>query len=152
MIFVFRILINTSGSGKTRLLLEGLCRQWGFYFVAKPNSTGIGSHDLWQIVSDFSIVHNYREEEAAHEKNPKNTAAIKHMQATAKRGFAQLLLARFLLLNLLIVEAQQVQGGLNENHRRLWILLQAQPVSVFGTDFTVDVFTECARQLRIRVA
>ena len=36
---------------ETRLLVEGLCRQWGFYFVAQPDITGIGSDDLW-LMSD----------------------------------------------------------------------------------------------------
>jgi hypothetical protein len=147
--FLFRVLINTSGSGKTRLLLEGLCRRWGFYFVAKPDSAGTGSRDLWQIISEFDNLQDYTRARIKQEENPKTTAAIKHMQETAKRGFAQLLLARFLLLNLLVREAKNVRGGLKEKvHRRLWVLLQAQPVSVFGKDFDFDVFTEFARLLR----
>ncbi|PVG00052.1 hypothetical protein CPB86DRAFT_813541 [Serendipita vermifera] len=40
------LLIASSGSGKTRLLLEGLCNSWGFYFTALRDSEGIGSLDL----------------------------------------------------------------------------------------------------------
>ena len=65
------------------------------------------------------------------------------MQAVAERCFAQLLLARFLLLNLLIEDARKAPGGLHEkNHRRLWVLLQAQPTRVF--DSTKDIFTSLA--------
>ncbi|KAJ7655412.1 hypothetical protein B0H17DRAFT_956478, partial [Mycena rosella] len=37
---------NTSGSGKTRLLFEGLCHEWGFYFASKRDSSGLGWYDL----------------------------------------------------------------------------------------------------------
>ena len=38
----FRILCNTSDYGKTRLLFEGLCQRWGFYFVRAQGPDGIG--------------------------------------------------------------------------------------------------------------
>ncbi|KAI3621037.1 hypothetical protein WG66_013378 [Moniliophthora roreri] len=39
-------LLNTSGSGKTRLLFEGLCDNWGLYFTSHLDSGSLGSSDL----------------------------------------------------------------------------------------------------------
>ena len=43
---------NTSGAGKTRLLLEGLSQRWGFYFVIARGSDGIGAPDLEAAIED----------------------------------------------------------------------------------------------------
>ena len=86
--------------------------------------------------------------------NKKNDAgllgpqAIEHIRQVTRRRLAQLLLARFLLLELLVQETRDLQGGLRQKeHRRLWVLLQVQP-SLFGTDFEVDVFTDLTEVLR----
>ncbi|THH10541.1 hypothetical protein EW145_g1243 [Phellinidium pouzarii] len=42
-----RFLANVSGSGMTRLLIEGLNKNWGFYFTSVQNSvTPLGSRDI----------------------------------------------------------------------------------------------------------
>ncbi|KAL0574349.1 hypothetical protein V5O48_007611 [Marasmius crinis-equi] len=43
-------LLNTSGTGKTRLLFEGLSKNWGLYFTASVDSTGLGMVDLNAII------------------------------------------------------------------------------------------------------
>jgi hypothetical protein len=79
-------------------------------------------------------------------KNMKEAhAAIDHMRRVAERRLAQLLLARFLLLSLLVEEAQNLPGGLQQKeHRRLWVLLQAYP-KIFNE---VDIFTKLTELLR----
>lgn len=75
--------------------------------------------------------------------------AIKHMHETAEHRLAQMLLARFLLLKLLVTETQAVNNSLpTDAHRRLWVLLQAQPSVVFDRGFESDVFTQLSRLLR----
>ncbi|KAF9003055.1 hypothetical protein BDQ17DRAFT_1425576 [Cyathus striatus] len=44
-------LINTSGSGKTRLLLTGLCAHWGIYLTSQIDTSHIGSADLQNALS-----------------------------------------------------------------------------------------------------
>jgi hypothetical protein len=79
----------------------------------------------------------------------KPSASVEHIRETARRGLSQLLLARFLLLNVLVEEVRQVPQPLPwAQYRRLWVLLQAQPSVVFGTNFTEDVFVEFAQLLR----
>ncbi|KAL5514188.1 hypothetical protein ACEPAG_2276 [Sanghuangporus baumii] len=47
-----RFLVNTSGSGKTRLLFEGLTRHWGSYFTTIVDSLNhdLGSEDISQAI------------------------------------------------------------------------------------------------------
>ena len=73
---------------------------------------------------------------------------VKHIRDVARGRLAQLLLARFLLLGLLIEEVGKLKRGLQQKeHRRLWVLLQVQP-KIFGMDFKDDVFTDLTRLLR----
>jgi hypothetical protein len=109
--FFARLLLNTSGSGKTRLLLDGLCHRWGFYFVADENE--VGSEDFRAVIGDFK---NYRDHERATEMNKGNLEtpeSIRHVQETASRGLSQLLLSRFLLLELLLEEFEQAKRTLS---------------------------------------
>lgn len=74
--------------------------------------------------------------------------AVEHIRQVAKGRLSQLLLARFLLLDLLIQEAGNLEGGLQQKeHRRLWALLQVQP-RILGSRFVVDVFTDLTQLLR----
>ena len=105
---LFRLLINASGSGKSRILLEGLCRHWGFYFVVTGSSI-VGSSDFYATFSTINL---------------KSTDAFSY---PTERRLLQLLLARLLLLNLFIEVANCSRTGLQQKeHRRLWTLLQVQ--------------------------
>jgi hypothetical protein len=53
-----RILINTPGSGNTKLLLELLCVSWGMYFVCMPFE--LGSNDLHMaMTTKLESLHGY---------------------------------------------------------------------------------------------
>jgi hypothetical protein len=69
------------------------------------------------------------------------------MQTVATRRFLQLLLARFLLLNLLIEEAKASGGLCVKEHRRLWVYLQFRPKD-FYQHTREDPFLQVARKLR----
>ncbi|KAJ3860349.1 hypothetical protein EV359DRAFT_49259 [Lentinula novae-zelandiae] len=47
-----KIYVNTSGSGKTRTVLEHLCSTWGFYFTCDPDPH-VGSKDIASAFSDI---------------------------------------------------------------------------------------------------
>jgi hypothetical protein len=135
------VLINTPGSRKTRLILNGLCHHWGFYFVTEPDGSGIGSCDFLEaMLLDMSFDYN-----RAKSQKMKNKAAMDHMKQKANHCLLQLLLARFILLKLFIQEARRIPGGLEvKNHRRAWVLLQVQPPNVFGE----DIFESLTQLLR----
>src|SRR5260221_3019736 len=76
----------------------------------------------------------------------KTRESIRHTQATAGRGLNQLLLSRFLLLELLVEEVERNGRQVSSlQNRRLWVLLQAQPRQIFGA----DLFLELAQLLRL---
>jgi len=138
-----QVLLNTSGSGKTRLLLDGLCHRWGFYFAADTKE--IGSEDFRTIIDEFKKYQDFERAKWMNETQLKTRESILHTQATAGRGLNQLLLSRFLLLELLVEEVQQNRRQVSSlAYRRLWVLLQARPRQIFGA----DLFLELARLLR----
>jgi hypothetical protein len=143
----FSLLIDTSGAGKTRLLLDGLCQRWGFYFVGQTETSGIGSRDLSTFISELDTAKGYQQANEARKENPENHQAFGHMQNAVTRRILQLLLARFLILNLLIEEAKKSGGVRQKEHRRLWVLLQVLP-NQFSDDLQEDLFLTVARVLR----
>lgn len=71
---------------------------------------------------------------------PNSPHAFSHMKETTKRRLLQLFLARILILNFLIEEAQRSPAGFQQKeHRRLWTLLQVQPNIIEGS-FHGDIF------------
>jgi hypothetical protein len=98
------MLFNARGSGKTRLILDGLCHHWGFYFTASRDGAGIGSGDVWTTMQQV--------DDSLHYGFAKRT----NSDAMKQRAHH---LARFILLKLLIQEARKLPGGLHvKNHRR----------------------------------
>jgi hypothetical protein len=130
------VLTNTSGSGKTRLILDGLCRHWGFYFVANQGPDGIGSRDFSTIM-DMDNSAGYK---LAQSQKMTNSDAMQHMKEKAHHRLRQLLLARFILLKLFVEVARSNGGNLHEkNYRRAWVLLQILPMQIFDEDIFVTM-------------
>ena len=124
-------LANTSGSGKTRLLLDGLCRNWGFYFVAMPDAAGVGSRTFFNLMKnldrslDYDVARTF----------PDDPDSWCRISKKAYHRLVQLLLARFLLLDLFIEEAKNLTDGLHqEKHLRAWVLLQEHPTNVLSQE------------------
>ena len=122
------------------MILDGLCRHWGFYFVANKGPSGIGSQDFLAAM-DMDNAMGYK---LAQTKKMVNREAMRHMKEKAHHRLRQLLLARFILLKMFVDAAQKVTGGLNKNHQRAWVILQILPVETFG----VDIFEELTKTLQ----
>ncbi|KAJ7906187.1 hypothetical protein B0H13DRAFT_2021502 [Mycena leptocephala] len=106
-------LVNTSGSGKTRLSLEGLCQHWGFYFTMALDANDLGSGDS-------------------------NAMAVARNVEIAEKRLGQLLLSRLLLFHMYseIIRSH----GFAEDHKRKWLLFQLRP-HLMG-DPSYDIFAE----------
>src|ERR1700733_12936711 len=114
---------NTSGSGKTRRMLEGLARYWGFYFVAIPDINGVGVRDLRDAldnvtqysewVSDLNLI-KYEERAAQQEVN--RWIVSKHLR--------RVLAARVIVFELFLQLAMEAHGSLQEKHKRIWLFFQ----------------------------
>ncbi|KAF9068476.1 hypothetical protein BDP27DRAFT_1327095 [Rhodocollybia butyracea] len=121
-------LVNSSGTGKTRLLYEGLCKHWGLFFTAVIDSYGLGSTDVYGAVKDLR-------------DNPMFTpvlmgdAAVYISEASstnhkiARRIFGETLLARLLVFKLFV--DLMARGEIEEIHKTRWFLAQIQPL-LFG--------------------
>ena len=121
------IFINTSGSGKTRLLLEGLCQHWGFYYTSHVDSGFLGSVDLQ------SAIQSIPEDEKFCCHLPPSTSSVSN-DKIAGRIFKRVFLARLLIFHLFI-EAMKANtspdNGFTEgnfiDYRRKWVHFQLQP-------------------------
>jgi hypothetical protein len=142
------IFINTSGSGKTRLLLEGLCQHWGLYFTSYVDSSFLGSFDLQKAI-DSTIRHDRLFRRILPPAtSPKYLPRLQYNEKLAERVFKRVFLARVLIFHL-FVEAMKENissdSGLTEcDFRRGWLLLQLQP-SVFIK--ISDPFRDLSRKL-----
>ncbi|KAJ6487587.1 hypothetical protein C8R45DRAFT_929848 [Mycena sanguinolenta] len=93
------VMVNTSGSGKTRLTFEGRCHNWGFYFVTRP---------LWE-----------------RDLGARDMGAQIHWQdnhSHAERRLGQAFPARLLIFCMFLGIAKE--GGLAEIAKMKWLILQ----------------------------
>ncbi|KAK6997438.1 hypothetical protein R3P38DRAFT_3219452 [Favolaschia claudopus] len=117
-------LVNASGSGKTRLTLEGLCQDWGLYLVGAIDSNGIGSADLRWVLEVLIPREGYgfTTEVSSHPHAISKNLDITH------RCLRKLLLCRLLVFSIFAEHVHSV--GLKPEHKKLWLLIQALPRSL----------------------
>jgi hypothetical protein len=127
-----RYVCNTSGSGKTRILLEGLHNNWGFYFTALNKPDGVGSSDLGLVVDQLKPRLQILPSLEANAIEEKNSEA-------ALRAFYGVLLIRVVIFHAFLLSAQQQPGGITESTKRAWLLLQLSPYVFFQTDKFFDL-------------
>ncbi|KAJ7746507.1 hypothetical protein DFH07DRAFT_776401 [Mycena maculata] len=119
-------LVNTSGSGKTRLMLEGLCLFWGFYFASVVDSEFVGSYDVYNAITRTipespGFVVNLSTTGIAEQ-----VLAIDRNRRIATQRFSEILLARMIILQLFI-EVIRDRTDIVEP-KKLWLLIQLHPL------------------------
>ncbi|KAK7048013.1 hypothetical protein R3P38DRAFT_3174278 [Favolaschia claudopus] len=136
-------LVNTSGSGKTRLAFEGLCQHWGFYLVGAIDLNQMGSCDLPDVLGSyiksdregfFVAVSSFRED------------TVKNLRIT-QGCLRKLLLCRLLVFSIFAEHIHAV--GIKPEHKKLWLLLQSLPETLKCG--RVDIFSDLV-QLANRMA
>ncbi|KAI5891718.1 uncharacterized protein SCHCODRAFT_02629875 [Schizophyllum commune H4-8] len=112
------IFINSSGSGKTRLLLEGLCRHWGVYMTCAVDPSGVGCADFPYTLS------------VGLQKKPyfKGLGELRERDITrncyiAQDVFAVPFLSRLLLLSRFLEAVPTAERNTDETRKR-WLHLQ----------------------------
>ncbi|KAJ6470239.1 hypothetical protein C8R47DRAFT_1054920 [Mycena vitilis] len=121
-----KFLVNTSGSGKTRLMLEGLCLYWGFYFASAVDSNRVGSFDVQNAIESY--VPDSQGFTEALPDTAGHTAymlALENNRRIAARRFTEILLARLVIFQLFI-EVIKTRLDILEP-KKLWLLLQLYP-------------------------
>ncbi|KAG5652567.1 hypothetical protein H0H81_004576 [Sphagnurus paluster] len=144
-----KFLVNTSGSGKTRLLLEGLCDNWGFYFTSLVDSSLLGSSDVQNSIRSYIPDSPGFKSTLPTMGSPQYESALTRNRLNAHRTFSRLFLARLLVFDLFI----DVMVELNDCHETLqasvykqrWLLLQLQPSLLHAQIW--DVFDDLVGKL-----
>ena len=125
---ILRILCNTSGSRKTRLLFEGLCQHWGFYFVAKRDSDGIGAQDLEGMINRMASSPGWVNNIFTDPRPEKVLFTNGNNERIASNRISKVLLARWTVFQLFIDVAKELNGGvLYDDIRTRWLLFQILP-------------------------
>ncbi|KAL1729151.1 hypothetical protein EV714DRAFT_213520 [Schizophyllum commune] len=125
------VLINSSGSGKTRLLLEGLCQRWGVYMTCSVESSGVGGSDASYALSiELQTDEYFKPDVRLGEQEIENNRFV------AKNMFSMLLLSRLLLLHRFLQAVPASARNTNET-RQKWLYLHVLPESV-GCDASLS--------------
>ncbi|KAK1235309.1 hypothetical protein PQX77_001467 [Marasmius sp. AFHP31] len=152
------LIVNTSGSGKTRSLLEAMAQNWGFYFICRdPRHDGLGSSDMFEVFDrlfkedpQFRPNHFYSFNEKAlpHEEEQ----VLANNVGVARRLFIPVLLARLILfrqfIELMVSHMSTSAAGpsLCGPYYLRWLYLQLHP-SILDIP-RVDVFSHTAETIR----
>ncbi|KAG6894687.1 hypothetical protein C0993_010991, partial [Termitomyces sp. T159_Od127] len=117
------VLFNTSGAGKTRLVLEGLCKEWGFYFTCQRDISECGSADLDRVLDPAS--HGYLRACGLIEHPDNDETMIKNNETLAERCFMAVIVARILVFQCLLAAygAQEKSATIAEL-KRIWLFVQ----------------------------
>jgi len=128
-------LFAVSGSGKTRLALEGLCLNWGFYISCGTDPQKVGSCDFHLATDLIKSRNNW---DGASGSDPNNTKSVN----VANHTFMMLICARIFVLKQLL---QNLPSGANGTQaRKRWVLIQALPPFNNAQD---DIFSAVLRSL-----
>ncbi|KAL1661042.1 hypothetical protein GGF50DRAFT_129806 [Schizophyllum commune] len=118
------LFINSSGSGKTRLLFEGLCRHWGLYMTCAVDTSGVGCYDVSYAMSIGLLNHWRFEGEGELDED-----TISRNRCIAEKVFPVLLLSRLFLLCRFLEAVPAAERDTNETRKR-WLYLQVFPQSL----------------------
>ncbi|KAL1686990.1 hypothetical protein GGG16DRAFT_63130 [Schizophyllum commune] len=136
------MLMNALGTGKTRLLFEGLCEHWGLYIACTIKNAGLGSCDLTgglkQVTLSASTSKALSGASSAEE-------ADDHAEAT--RDLAdRIMLARLTIFKLFLESLPELKDI--RTCRRRWLLLQLSSIHLSAP----DLFANLVDQLDTRHA
>lgn len=119
--------MNTSGSGKTRLLYEGLCQHWGLYLTCVRDSSCLGD-DTWSLLLQDCIP--YRRGFVDHLPSSDSLAypgiLAENMRIT-ERAVKSVLLGFLLVLRSFLRIICDSGVPLTDDHKKLWLTLQLYP-------------------------
>ena len=124
---------NTSGSGKTRRILEGLTKFWGFYFVAALDHNFVGVHDLQVALRHVGRYEEWTDDLRFIEGQGRGEGNKSNIRISNK-AIRKVLAARVVVFKLFLQLAQKRDGKLLRDHQRIWLLFQlSSPLPGFET-------------------
>lgn len=140
-----RCIANTSGSGKTRRILESLTVYWGFYFVATPDGNGVGIRDLQYTLEGLTLNADWEDDLDIDDKDRagrRRKSATNHRIAT--RAFRKVLAARIVAFELFLEAVIEVDKKLESKHKHYWLLFQLNLQAEFKNRHpVVQIMKDC---------
>ncbi|KAL5514187.1 hypothetical protein ACEPAG_2275 [Sanghuangporus baumii] len=130
-------LVNTSGSGKTRLLFEGLTRHWGFYFTTVVNDENycLGSVDMMKMIENLIPRSRHFTDNPASLDIKYQDTAFSRNHDIAERHVYQVLRARILIFEHFLKVAREMYPDRSINDfKEYWLFLQLFPIELLGKD------------------
>ncbi|KAL1743197.1 hypothetical protein HDZ31DRAFT_83586 [Schizophyllum fasciatum] len=110
------IFINASGTGKTRLVLEGLSLHWGFYIPCVLDGDNLGSMDMPECLdTGMSIALDYRRFE------PRTDLDMLLNRRVAQKALSRILLSRLIIFRIFLDALDDKESSLAPLH---WLLFQ----------------------------
>ncbi|KZW00167.1 hypothetical protein EXIGLDRAFT_722737 [Exidia glandulosa HHB12029] len=126
------VLVNTSGSGKTRMLFETLYRRWGIYFSAHVDGTSnpYGTLDMPSAIDRLQMsLHHYLPTPF---NEGKDLFLLEHNRAAVSVETAALLLSRLVVFDHFLDVVADL--GMDEHEaRHRWLLLQIRSEDCLDT-------------------
>jgi hypothetical protein len=126
----YKVICNTPGSGKTRLLFEGLCRRWGFYFAVAQGNNGIRTLDWEDAIASMKDSKDWVDNIFKDNDRAKVRKANKRNKQIVDRNISKVFSARWVVLDTFVRVAKDLHGGtLPDNIQRDWLLFQIHPIA-----------------------
>lgn len=110
--------MNTSGSGKTRLLFEGLCLHWGLYFTCAVDSSSLGSSDIDSVLQRVEKQRGW----TTYLPSPSDPSYASSLEANIRlvdKISSEALLERLLMFKMYLEVCSQ--DGYRHDHRQRWL-------------------------------
>ncbi|KAH7867958.1 uncharacterized protein C8R40DRAFT_1178380 [Lentinula edodes] len=123
-------LVNTSGTGKTKLLFEGLCLHWGFYLTCAVDTFFLGAGDLPSVVNEISWDSSWTPRLPS-SSSANYTSSLQTNLRLTYRAISEVLLARLILFKMYL-EICSKEGFCLEQRQR-WLESQIFPRDISTT-------------------
>ncbi|KAM6498797.1 hypothetical protein JOM56_006745, partial [Amanita muscaria] len=104
-------------------MLEGLTKYWGFYLVVVPDANGVGIRDLQDVLNEVTENREWISD-LSPLSSEKRAVQSELNSLIASQLLKKVLAARIVVFQLFLELAIQVDGELQEKHKRIWLLFQ----------------------------
>ncbi|KAG8845013.1 hypothetical protein FRB91_002127 [Serendipita sp. 411] len=120
------LIYNTSGSGKTRFILECLCRTWGFYFVAQQGPDRVGSTDLSAAIRSMTSYTDWKGDIFLNTPSMNDRESANDSNCgVAHKLVHKVLIARWVVFRIFIeVYREKNRGTLPDKSKYDWVVFQ----------------------------
>jgi hypothetical protein len=129
-------------------LFEGLCRHWGFYFVAACGGDETGSRDLEITIRHMSMSSGWIYDTFEDRDPRKVSRSRSNNERIAITKIAKVVLARWIVFDVFIKVAKDLNGGvLPDNIRHHWLLFQVLPDLDRNPDLFMGLINLCLYEM-----